>query len=383
MRPMRVLFLAPRFHSNQADLIKALRSRGHEVEFGAVFRGASECRHTASPWTIPILPAWEQFTRRMGWQSDLGRYALTAIPSPGKFVRQLREIRPDVIVVRELLPPYTWLAGAVAPFLGARVTLYSQDAVNRQKALRWSIKRTVVARLLGWSWYSPVASGPMHKRVLQTQTPRFIPFIKRACDRAHSRAYTAGPMRVLAVGKLVPRKNHEAFIDSLAMLRHAGHSFTATIIGEVSRPSHRDYAAHLEHSIRRQGLNEIVTLHINVPYESMCDWYLSHDVYVQASFNEPASVSHVEAMAHGMPVVCNRDNGTAYFVDDGITGWLCDGNAADIAMKLEKLLLSPQLTRQMGSAALERLQGEFSADFWCSQLEGLMTGRSAEKRDRV
>ncbi|MCC8146263.1 MAG: hypothetical protein LIO93_07465 [Bacteroidales bacterium] len=39
---MRILFTAPRYHTNQVPIVKGLLGKGHEVRYFVVFKGASE-----------------------------------------------------------------------------------------------------------------------------------------------------------------------------------------------------------------------------------------------------------------------------------------------------------------------------------------------------
>ena len=73
------------------------------------------------------------------------------------------------------------------------------------------------------------------------------------------------------------------------------------------------------------------------------------------------SITSVEAMAAGIPVIASRIGGLPYTVSDGVTGLLCEpGNAADLAQKIARLLDDPALRRQMGLAGRKRFEEDFT-----------------------
>jgi len=73
------------------------------------------------------------------------------------------------------------------------------------------------------------------------------------------------------------------------------------------------------------------------------------------------SITSVEAMAAGIPVVASRIGGVPYTVSDGGTGLLCEpGDPVDLAAKIARLLDDPALRRQMGQAGRRRFEADFT-----------------------
>ena len=76
---------------------------------------------------------------------------------------------------------------------------------------------------------------------------------------------------------------------------------------------------------------------------------------------EAGSVSRVEAMGVGRPVIASRIGGLPYTVSDRTTGLLFEpGNAGDLAAKLAQLLDDPALRERMGQAGRRKFEDEFS-----------------------
>ena len=80
----------------------------------------------------------------------------------------------------------------------------------------------------------------------------------------------------------------------------------------------------------------------------------------------------VEAMSSAKPVVCSRIGGLPEIVDDGVTGMLFEpGNARDLAEKILYLWHRPDLCREMGRAARQKVLQEYSPEKYYDRLMAL------------
>lgn len=87
------------------------------------------------------------------------------------------------------------------------------------------------------------------------------------------------------------------------------------------------------------------------------------DVFTLSSLSECFSIALLEAMACGKPAVCTAVGGTAEIIDDGTTGYLVPPkDPQQLAIRLLELLSDPIAARRMGSAGRERVVAEFSLD---------------------
>jgi L-malate glycosyltransferase len=87
------------------------------------------------------------------------------------------------------------------------------------------------------------------------------------------------------------------------------------------------------------------------------------DVFALTSVSEAASITLLEAMGSGLPVVVTNVGGNPEIVTDGEHGYLVQrGDAAAAAQRLGELLDDEGRARAMGEAGRNRVRREFQLD---------------------
>ena len=223
-----------------------------------------------------------------------------------------------------------------------------------------------------------VGQGMPQQRITVIHNGVDLRAFSRASDRDQVRGLWHLPpdARVLVtVGRLAPTKGHADLIQALATL--------------LADPRWRDLrllvvgAGALLPTLRqltdRLGLTEAVTFtgfqHDVLPLVQAAD------VFVLPSVQEGLSLSALEAMALGKPVVACRVGGTPEVVVDGETGILvAPGQPADLARALEHLLSSPEQARAMGAAGQRRVREAFDLEQMVSRIETIYRSLVAEHR---
>ncbi len=118
-------------------------------------------------------------------------------------------------------------------------------------------------------------------------------------------------IQLLAVGNLNVRKGYPYLIQSLPLIRDRGIDLKLTIVGEgLLRPE-------LERLLEELNLRPFVDLVGYVPNGPVLwKYYVSADIFVLSSLNEGLPRVILEAMAHGLPVICTDVSGLSqHFAD--------------------------------------------------------------------
>ena len=111
-----------------------------------------------------------------------------------------------------------------------------------------------------------------------------------------------GPVALLSVGALVPRKGYDVLLAALAHITDL--PWRLTIVG--ARDRSRATAAEIDATIVRLGLAQRVTVTGAVSDARLASLYATADVFVLASRFEGYGMAITEAVAYGVPVVATH-----------------------------------------------------------------------------
>jgi glycosyltransferase involved in cell wall biosynthesis len=161
-------------------------------------------------------------------------------------------------------------------------------------------------------------------------------------------AQRVDPPRLLCVARLVRRKGLE---DLLAVLTRPGLTdCRLTIVGDGR------LRARLEARARGLGVADRVSFAGRLHGEALASCYRQAECFVLPSLAESCSMSLLEAMASGLPVVAARTGGIPEIVEDGRNGRLfTPGDPGELAAALSWMLESSERRRQIGVANREKM----------------------------
>lgn len=186
------------------------------------------------------------------------------------------------------------------------------------------------------------------------------------------------PPRLLAVGRLVPKKGFDVLIESIHQLKRRNQSVLLEVIGEG--PVRED----LNRQIRRRGLGDTVFLEGPKSYPDVRRRYARADLFVMPSRVDPTSHDRdglpnvlIEASAAALPVIATRLAGIPELVEAGVTGTLVRPNdAAGLARAIEKILDAYPAAVAMAKNARNRVEERYSLDREVERLERWMLNAS-------
>jgi glycosyltransferase involved in cell wall biosynthesis len=169
-------------------------------------------------------------------------------------------------------------------------------------------------------------------------------------------ARRAARHRVVAAGRLLPRKGFDVAIEAMRTLPGA----ELVIAGG---PAEDPEARRLRRVAVDAGVSGRVRMPGTVPREDMPALLRSADVVVCTPWYEPFGIVPLEAMACGVPVVASEVGGLADTVEDGVTGALVPPRDPDaLAAALRRFLEDPETQRLAGQAGRLRASAHYSWD---------------------
>lgn len=313
------------------DLIQNLVFEGHTVEIATNEEGSS-VHSCYREWGCSVYPL-----------------SCTRIPFSGGTLRAIREIR-DIVKKNQydIVHCHTPIAAmctrlACRPLRkkGVKV-IYTAHGFHFYKG----------APLKNWLLYYPVEKLCAHftdmlitinqedyalaRKKMKAKRVEYVPgvgvdlrrFGSVQADRKEKRKELGIPensVLLLSVGELNENKNHETVIRAIA-----GLDVYFMIAGKGG------LEAHLQQLIDSLGMSDRVRL---LGYRTdVGELYAAADLFVFPSFREGLSVSVMEAMASGLPVVCSRIRGNTDLIDEEGGRLFDPGSAEACAVAIKSML---------------------------------------------
>lgn len=182
-------------------------------------------------------------------------------------------------------------------------------------------------------------------------------------------------LRVVSIGWLVWKKDHETALEAVSRLVASGVAVTVEICGEGPEREA------LAFTIQDLGLEEIVRLRGRLAPADCVDALRRADVCVLSSVAEGISNAVLEAMACGLPVVSTDCGGMREAVRDGVDGLIVPPrNPEALAEALTRLADDEALRQRMGANARERVLGHFTLDAQVQAFRQLYASAMSEAR---
>lgn len=330
-----------------ADLAEQLAARGHRV--------GVTCLQALGPLEARLA--------RHGVRTSL-------VPTPGfvpnlvgsaALAAHLRAARPDVVHVHSGSWGKAAWSAARAGLPGTVFTIHGLLDVEPWHSVmlkRWAMRRTAVAVAVS----EPLArhlrdevripADRVELIINGIDAARFAPGPRDGALRARLGLPADRPL-VGTVARLVPVKHQALLVEAFARLVAAGTAADLVIVGEG------ELRGALEAQARALGVADRV--HLPGATDDTAPVYRALDAFVLCSLAEGTSISVLEAMASGTPVVATAVGGTPALLDAGACGALVpSGDAGALAAAIADALASPA-ARERAARARARAVAHYGA----------------------
>lgn len=157
----------------------------------------------------------------------------------------------------------------------------------------------------------------------------------------------AGPLGLLAVGTVTPRKGHLLLIEALAGLRDC--PWQLTCIGSLERDIAT--AAALREAIRAQHLDDRIVLAGECASPVLAAAYRSADLFVLPSYEEGYGMVYAEALAHGLPVIATTAGAIPETVPADASLLVPPGDVTALRDALHRVLQDASLRARLAAGA--------------------------------
>lgn len=356
------MYIAPRYHTNQAAIIKGLVEHGHEVCFLSHYRGNIEDYTYTEPIIVGYSPVFRLFEEiylklNKGKSQAADIKLKLGFPSVIKLNMCMKNFEPDVVILRER-SVYSIFAYIICRLKKYPSILYNQSPLW-EREIKNDLAHKLVKKLSPEVRITPVYGDEKINKYKEDKA-YFVPFVIEPKLSYREKKYLKGEkLHIFAIGKYEKRKNHLMLIDIFERLAER-YDAQLVLAGECSTKYHKEYYAEVEKSIKDKKIESRVKILVNLSREQVEEEYRKADIFVIPSTKEPASISQLEAMAFSLPVICSDTNGTACYVENGKNGYLFkDNDGADLEAKIEEVVSNEAKLRRMGEESYRMVKEKY------------------------
>ena len=348
-----------------------------------------------------VLRAWRAVRTRVGyagavrlWLRDLARD-----PSPNR----VRRFGQALVLAQEIEPTVTHLhahflhtPGSVARYTSLLTAIPWSVSAHAKDV--WTTPAWEKAeKLNACAWCAACSAlnaehlaalappGRVHLVYHGLDSSRFPPNPAPATDRDGGDA--GDPVRLVSVGRAVPKKGYDDLLTALAGLPSALHWRLVHVGGGP-------LLDRLKRQARRLGLASRIEWRGAQPHDAVLASYRESDLFVLASRTAPDGdrdgVPNVlmEAQSQGLACVSTTSAAIPELIEDGVTGQLvAAGDVAGLAAALGELIADPPRRRALGGAGERRVRTHFDAADGVDRLARLLApdggGADAVAADRA
>jgi glycosyltransferase involved in cell wall biosynthesis len=298
-------------------------------------------------------------------------------PSP-RILRALLAERPDVVISGAFSFP-TLFAAAYGRLADARLIIHSDGTSGSERGIG-RLQLLARDRLLREASACVANSEPAAHRFIELgadparvfrapHSTNIAPFHAVARER-FARAPVGGPVTVLHVGRLIPRKGIDRLLPAVAAA--ADVRLRLAVVG--SGPEE----GRLRRLTAELGIADRVAFEGFVDQPGLPARYAAADIFAMPTLDDPFGMVLLEAAASGLPLLASPFAGaTLDLIDGGRSGLIADpADTVAWSSALRALARDPQLRRRLGERAhaltLDRTP-ERTADGYAAAVDAVLS----------
>jgi len=359
---MTIWIFRKRLHTNQLPLIETLKRKGCVVRF---FVAPGRSRNQGD--VVERLPAslfLSKLSKIISLLFQDRTFSKFPAPSPVALCRRIRSDRPDLIVVYKGRID-TFVVSFVAYLMRIPIFYNAQMPVDSLNCC-WRDKLATFLKLLpkikcGWIRPARAVKRKNHFVLLPPMPPN--PVGARSQEKSWG-GTGCGCIKIVSVGKFhAERKRHDLLLHAVARLQEVL-DVEVTFYGSGDAVGVRKLR---EKSIEL-GIEHKVKICPSVPHAALMAAYIEYDLFVIPSSDEPYSISILEAMASGLPVMCSDTNQAKDCIESGVNGLVFkSGDDRDLEKCIATIISDRGKMRSMGVNSLKIVNKCHHPDVWYAQ----------------
>jgi glycosyltransferase involved in cell wall biosynthesis len=354
-------------------MVAVLRELGRRVDLTAVFCAQSGSR--GGDWAFGADLGFRQRTLGGLRVKRRSRDNADVYPTP-RILGALVAERPAAVITPAFSFP-TLSAAVYGAVTGAPFVIHSDGTAYSERSFG-RVRRAARRLLLPRAAACVGNSAPAMDRFIELGAPPERVFgAPHATDIAPfqavaaQRASRSGPLTVLHVGRLIPRKGVDRLLRAAATAAAAVPLRVVLVGSGPQEAALRRLAAELLLDVEFRGF---------VDQPGLPGVYAEADVFAFPTLDDPFGIVVLEAAASGLPIVASPFAGaTTDVVRDGVNGFVAEpDDTAAWARALVALARDPELRRRLGEAAHDAVRDrtpERAAEGYAEAVDAVLARR--------
>jgi glycosyltransferase involved in cell wall biosynthesis len=168
---------------------------------------------------------------------------------------------------------------------------------------------------------------------------------------------------IFCLSRIDTNKGHDLLLKAFALAKDEIKDVDLVIGGGSPNPKPRELGVFemMHQIIEKENMKDRIMFIGYVDDDKMAQYYQQSELFVLPSLFEPFGMTTQEAMACGKPVVASKFGGIRNVITHEKDGMLVDAaNPREFADAMIKILKNPDFKKDMGIAAYDLIQREFS-----------------------
>ena len=280
------------------------------------------------------------------------------------FLSSVTSAHLDILIEDELNhPSLVWMNRKLKPKIGCpiisivhhlRCSELRSDLMNGVYRL---VEKSYLSSTDGMIYNSRTTRSAVNKLNLP-EKPGVVAFpgrdgVRESVDETFiiGRAECDGPLKVLFVGSVIPRKELHTLLEALSRMPKT--DWTLDIVGSFEVDA--DYSRLVMGLIREKRLEDSVRILGSLEPADLVKRYMDSHVLAVPSSYEGFGIVYLEAMGFGVPSIASNAGAAHEIVSHGENGFLVQpGDVGAIHLALRSLHEDREKLARMGVAALDR-----------------------------
>jgi glycosyltransferase involved in cell wall biosynthesis len=172
-------------------------------------------------------------------------------------------------------------------------------------------------------------------------------------DQIRARSHQAGPLEVLFLGSIIPRKRLKDVVEAIANLQQI--DIRLTVIGRENG-AHR-YVREVKQLIRSRDLEGVVRWLGPQPDSLVTKILAESHLLVVPSSHEGFGIAYLDAMSYGIVPIGSTSGGASSIINHAENGYLINpGDLHSLSRHIKRLASDRDLLRRMAIKAFRRYQ---------------------------